>query len=269
VNLTTGVASSSSSSASTSKNNRRTTQDIQRQDIGSNLQAGSHIVIKAGNDVNAKAATVSSETGIVLVDAKRDINIMAGEAYASSASTSSSTKKGFLSKKTTTTRDFVSDTQALGSTFDGNLVSMKAGNDLTIVGSNVISDNGTFLSATNNLSILAATNTHSESHFSETKKSGLMGTGGVGFTVGQKMNSTDMDSTSKTLTGSVVGSLQGNTIMTAGEKYNQVASTVNSPVGDVSIQAKSVDIVAGYNTEDTTITSIQKQSGFTVALSSK
>jgi filamentous hemagglutinin len=41
---------------------------------------------------------------------------------------------------------------------------------------------------------LAATNTHSESHFSETKKSGLMGTGGVGFTVGQKMNSTDMDS---------------------------------------------------------------------------
>jgi hypothetical protein len=64
-----------------------------------------------------------------------------------------------LSKKNTTTRSFLSDTQALGSTF---------------------SNNGTLLSANNNLSILAATKTYTESDFSETKKSGLMSGGGIG-----------------------------------------------------------------------------------------
>ncbi|EAS0615076.1 hypothetical protein GL503_08850 [Salmonella enterica] len=40
------------------------------------------------------------------------------------------------------------------------------------------------LGAGNNVDIMAATNTNSSWRFKETRKSGLMGTGGIGFTIG-------------------------------------------------------------------------------------
>ena len=176
-------------------------------------------------------------------------------------------QSGFLKKKTTTVHTESDTTTSVGSNFTGAQVIVSAGHDANIAGSNVISDDLTVIAAKNNVNIVASEDTSITNRFVEKTKSGLMGSGGIGFTVGKKMNSTDTDSTTVTQNGSTVGSLQGNTVITAGEKYNQVASTVNSPVGDVSIKAKSVDIVAGYNLEDTTTTSIQKQSGFTVALS--
>ncbi len=82
------------------------------------------------------------------------------------------------SKRTVTTRDSLDQTTALATTFSGDRVSLGAGRDIAITGSNVVSDNGTTLAAQNNLNIAAATNTTVEGHFRDEKKSGIFSGGG-------------------------------------------------------------------------------------------
>ena len=42
-----------------------------------------------------------------------------------------------------------------------------------------------------NLTLASATENHTETHYKKTKQSGVFGSGGVGFTLGSKMLSTD------------------------------------------------------------------------------
>lgn len=264
VNLSTVQVANTESFYRNSKNGYKIDE---KSDVGTIISGVGNVTLSAKNDLNARAADVNSEVGTLTAVAGNDVNITAGQNTRSTVADDFEKQSGFLKKKTTTVHTESDTTTSVGSNFTGAQVIVSAGHDANIVGSNVISDDLTVIAAKNNVNIVASEDTSTTNRFVEKTTSGLMGSGGIGFTVGKKMNSTDTDSTTVTQNGSTVGSLQGNTVIQAGNHYQQTASTVNSPVGDVSIKAKSVDIVAGYNTEDTTTTSIQKQSGFTVALS--
>ena len=102
-----------------------------------------------------------------------------------------------------------------------------------------------------------------------------MGTGGIGFMIGKKQDSTDTDNTNITQTGSQVGSLSGKVNIVAGNHYQQTGSSVTSGqsvdgqfvAGDtVNIVAKSVDITAGQNTYANDTVHQTKQSGLTIAV---
>ncbi|WP_155522514.1 hemagglutinin repeat-containing protein, partial [Serratia microhaemolytica] len=67
----------------------------------------------------------------------------------------------------------------------GNTVAVK-GNNVTVSGSAVVADNTLRLDAAQNLNIVAAEQQQSEFH----PKSGLMSSGGIGFTVGKSMQRT-------------------------------------------------------------------------------
>ncbi|WET39798.1 hemagglutinin repeat-containing protein [Citrobacter enshiensis] len=64
--------------------------------------------------------------------------------------------------------------------------------NLLVKGSSVVADNAVNLHAGNNVDIVAATNTDTSWRFKETKKSGLMGTGGIGFTLGSSKTTHDL-----------------------------------------------------------------------------
>ncbi|MDQ5918608.1 MAG: filamentous hemagglutinin, partial [Pseudomonadota bacterium] len=206
--------------------------------------------------------------GALVVTAGKDITIEAGEASQRSEAASRTPKSGFLSSKTTTTRDTRSDTTAIASTFSGDSTTLIADRDIAIKGSNVVATNDTTLIATRNLSIEAATETHNETHYSKTKQSGIFSSGGVGFTIGSKQNSSDQKTDATLAARSTVGSTDGNVLLLAGEKYRQVGSDVVAVKGDIDIAAKQVDSVEARETSRTVTETRAKQSGLTIAITS-
>jgi filamentous hemagglutinin len=90
---------------------------------------------------------------------------------------------GWLSRTTTRTQDSVSRQTAQGSELNGDSVSLSAGNDLTVRGSSVAGSGDVALLAGNNLRIDTRDEYNSE-HLKQEKKSGLMSSGGIGFSYG-------------------------------------------------------------------------------------
>ncbi|EEQ8178266.1 hypothetical protein GFJ18_005152, partial [Escherichia coli] len=133
-------------------------------------------------------------------------------------------------------------------------------------GSSVAGDNRVSLAAGNNLNIGTLTESNRETHLKQEKKSGLMSSGGVGFSMGSqslKVTDTATDTTQK---GSTVGSVHGDVSLQAGNRL-----TVNSSdliAGrDMALSGKEVSITAATDQHVQTHTVEQKTSGLTLALS--
>ncbi|EHA9514316.1 hemagglutinin repeat-containing protein, partial [Escherichia coli] len=173
---------------------------------------------------------------------------------------------GMLSKTTTTTHDVTDRWTMTGSELNGDTVSIGAGHNLNVTGSSVAGDNRVSLAAGNNLNIVTLTESNRETHLKQEKKSGLMSSGGVGFSVGSqslKVTDTATDTTQK---GSTVGSVHGDVSLQAGNRL-----TVNSSdliAGrDMALSGKEVSITAATDQHVQTHTVEQKTSGLTLALS--
>ncbi|MBP0597387.1 hemagglutinin repeat-containing protein [Herbaspirillum sp. LeCh32-8] len=230
------------------------------QEVATQLN-GNNISINAGHDLTTQGAQVVA-IGALAAVAGHDLNIGTANASASASDEHQKSASGILSGKTTQTDDASSYSRQIGSTFSGNTTQLTAGNNATLTGSDVVSTQGTQVTAANDLNIIAATDTSTESHYKKETTSGVFSGGGLGVTVGSKMQSTDQAHTTATASGSTVGATNGNVTLTAG----QTASTVIAPQGDVAISAKQVDISAGVNTEQNTQETKSKQQGVTVQI---
>jgi len=159
------------------------------QDIGSTIQTNGNIALNAGNDFNAKAASVTSEAGAIAVTASQDINITEGRETSNFDTARKVKKSGTFSSKTKTQRDVFESDNSISSNFSADNITLQAGNDLTVRGSNIVSDNGTSLNANNNINITSAQNTAYELHERKTKSSGLS-TSGASVSLGTSKLST-------------------------------------------------------------------------------
>jgi filamentous hemagglutinin len=161
------------------------------QDVGTQITGAGRVNLSAGQDINAKAATIDAGKALSL-SAGNDIQISAGQASQSLDEAHQRTNKGFLSSKTVTTREQLHSTTAVGSNLGGDTVAINAGRDIAVTGSHVVSDTGTTLQAGRDVTIAAAQETSSEQHYRKETKSGIFGGGGgIGFTIGSRMQSTD------------------------------------------------------------------------------
>lgn len=150
----------------------------------------------------------------------------------------------------------------------GDTVIAQAGNDVNLKGSNLIATNDIGVVAGNDVNVEAAINIVKETHLREVKKSGLMSSGGFGFTVGKRTNSTENQGETKAAVASTVGSTGGNIAISADKNYKQVGSDVMTPNGSIDIAAQKVDILEARETSIDSTETIFKQSGLTVAVSS-
>ena len=238
-----------------------------RSEIGTRIASDGDVTLEAGATLAARAAEVASSEGRILASGK-DIVLEAGEASSYSDISQQKKSSGFLSSKSKSQRDTFEDTTAIATTLSGDSVTLLADRDIQVKGSNVAATHDTALIAGRNLSIEAAAESHNETHYSKTKQSGVFGSGGVGFTLGSKQNSTDQQSEATTAAKSTVGSIEGNVTLLAGEQYRQVGSDVIAAKGDIDIAAKTVDIVEARETSRTTTEQKSKQSGLTLAITS-
>ncbi|HAX9627090.1 TPA: Contact-dependent inhibitor A, partial [Escherichia coli] len=104
--------------------------------------------------------------------------------------------------------------------------------------------------------------------FKETKKSGLTGTGGIGFTIGSSKTSHDRREagTTQSQSASTIGSTAGNVSITAGKQAHISGSDVIAN-RDISITGDSVVVDPGHDRRTVDEKFEQKKSGLTVALS--
>ncbi|WP_191938598.1 hemagglutinin repeat-containing protein [Pantoea agglomerans] len=234
---------------------------------GTEIASGGSTTVKAGQDVNSEAAQVTA-SGNIAVGAGRDINLTTATESDYAYKEETKTKKGFLSKKTTHTISEDSDTRENGTLLSGDNVTLNAGNNLLVQGSQVVGDGTVALRAGNNVDIVAATNTDSTWRFSETKKSGLMGTGGIGITVGSSKSVHDLrdKGTTQSQSASTVGSTGGNVSIVAGGQAHVSGSDLVAG-RDLAITGDSVIIDPGHDKRTHDELFEQKKSGLTLALS--
>jgi filamentous hemagglutinin len=235
------------------------------QEIGTVIESAGDIAFNAGNDFNAKAATVDSESGTIAVNAANNINILAGRETSNFDTARKVKRSGTFSSTTKSSRDTFSADNSIASTFSGDTVTLQSGYDITVSGSNIVSDNNTSLAAGNDINIVAAQNTASEFHERKTKKSGFSASG-AGISYGTQKLDTKQTGNSVTHSASTVGSVKGDISLIAGKNYTQTASNVVAPEGNVNITAQRVDINAAENSNISTQETKFKQSGITLSI---
>ncbi|MBB4224247.1 hemagglutinin repeat-containing protein [Variovorax guangxiensis] len=229
------------------------------QEVGTRIEASGDISLTAKRDVNVRAGTINSTDGDLGIAAKRDINIDAGQ---STSALNEGLRVSRSGEKRTDQGSFNS-TGVIDSSLGGKTVTLGAGNDINIRGSNVVSDKGTELWAGNNITIEAATQTRDSQYSRQESRSGLFD-GGSGWTWGRQDSRSTRKTDETTAVGSTVGAISGNVVITAGNQYRQVGSDVMAPGGDVDIQARSVQIVEARETSRSESTQSFSQSGITL-----
>ncbi|WP_299998359.1 hemagglutinin repeat-containing protein [uncultured Cedecea sp.] len=235
------------------------------REVGAEIHTKGDLTLSAGQDISSKAAQVSSE-GTLNVNAVRDVNLVSGTEASDYTKHTKHTSKGFLSSTTKESHDEISERTALGSIFSGKTVKIASGNDINIQGSNVLGTDDVKIKADRQLNIGTSDEARHETHMSKTTKSGLLSSGGLGFTVGKQAvkQTTDTDSNQKK--GSVIGSTAGSIDLAAGDTVRLHGSDVIA-AKDASITGSDIHITTAENTR-TDITTVEtKQSGLSVSLS--
>ncbi|EER0078479.1 filamentous hemagglutinin N-terminal domain-containing protein [Escherichia coli] len=244
----------------------KTVHDSVRQQ-GTDMTSGGDITVTAGRDITSVATAVTAK-GDIRVNAGHDIVLGTATESDYHYSESGETRNRLLSHQTTRTITEDSVTREKGSLLSGNRVTVNAGNNLTVQGSDVVADWDVSLAADNHVDVLAATSTDTSWRFKETKKSGLTGTGGIGFTTGSSKTTHDRREagTTQSQSASTIGSTAGNVSITAGKQAHISGSDVIAN-RDISITGDSVVVDPGHDRRTVDEKFEQKKSGLTVALS--
>ncbi|EBV1275491.1 filamentous hemagglutinin N-terminal domain-containing protein [Salmonella enterica subsp. enterica serovar Oranienburg] len=237
----------------------------QTTDAGSRITTQGDLSLSAGHDLTATAAQVSAGNALA-AGAGHDLVLNAGTDTTDLTENGKQSSHGLLSSYSRETHDEVHDRQAVSTTFSGNTVSLDAGHDATVRGSNVAGTQDVSLAAGHNLDITTAGESHRETHMKRESASGLMGSGGIGVTLGSRSQKSTTEGQGETQLGSTVGSQGGNLTLSAGHDATVHGSDLVSG-HDMGLSGQNVNVTAAQNSQ----TILQKyeshQSGLTVALS--
>ncbi|WP_338805394.1 hemagglutinin repeat-containing protein [Xenorhabdus griffiniae] len=230
-----------------STKSQREMETVSERSVGSTFSGRDGVSVMAHEgDITVTGSTLHSEQGALALQAKQDITLDSATDSDSQFSASSANKKGVLSKSRSHTVQEDRVTREQGTLLSGDSISLTAGNDLSVSGSAVAGDKDVTLQAGNNVAITAATET--ESHYLlEEKKSGLLSSGGIGFTIGSQSTRHQVNEEGITQSQSVstVGSRQGNVTIRRGSAVRptprkpmrlirRAATRKNRPIPSVS-----------------------------------
>lgn len=227
--------------------------------VGSLVSAGGDSVAVAGQNLLLAGSAVTSEKGAAKLVAGQDVQILAvtdsaGERHERKESKSS--WGGLKSSKVQTKVDEATTTAA-GSTVSGETVGVSAGRDATITGSSLVSTDDLLVEAARDLKVDAAQNTFSRTDMHKEKNRDL-----TGIVTGNKLGIDDITgnqhlsissqkhngkAAETTLSGSTIGSSNGNVELSAGRDLSVTASDLVS-TKDMTLSGSDVTITSGTQT---------------------
>ncbi|EOW2402474.1 hemagglutinin repeat-containing protein [Cronobacter turicensis] len=258
------------------RSKKKTTINESVRQQGTELASGGNTVIVAGRDVNTEATQVLAKKDIGIA-AQNDINLLTGTESNYSFKEKKTTKKGFLSKKTTHTVEEHSSTDEAATLLSGDNVALKAGNDLLVRGSAVTASGDVALKANGDVTVEAATEKASDYSMKKTTKSGVFG-GGMGITIGSQSAKETRKGAKLTQSDSrsVIGTTAGNVIIEAGDKAKLAATNIvagretadkTRKTGHIDVKANDIEIVAGKDIITGSVKQESKSSGFGISFS--
>jgi filamentous hemagglutinin len=221
--------------------------------IGTTLTGGNTVNIASGKDVTVSGSTISLDKGKANVSAAGDVNVgAASEAHVLNSHETHSHGSVVSSTKVASGID-QGDTISHGSLVSADAVSITSGRDINVTGSAVVGTGDVSLDATRHVNILAAENRSDLSAYYDQKHSGVMGSGGLGFTLGTAEQKAQSDNhvVQQSQQRSTVGAVQGNVSIKAGENVHiggsdvvtgKVANDTANATGNIQIAGQNVTI---------------------------
>jgi len=260
LNLTT-VTTQATDNVSYNKDNHL--YQSRTQVIGSGIDTGGALTLSAGQDINTQAAYANAAGALTAV-AGRDVNLGVAQQESTLDQAIYTTSTGPFNSSVSASTSTTETRTTIGSTLSADSVRIQAGNNMTVTGSNVVATQDVALLA-NNIRIATAHNSATQQSTSHESTSGLMSSG-FGLTIGDRGQDRDTQTSLISNVGSTIGSVGGNVLLSAAAHYTQTGSDILSPVGDITIAAKHVDINAAYDSSSMTDKQSMHQSGLTLAL---
>ncbi len=237
-----------------------------KTEVGSLIQTGGALELKAGRDIHAVGAHVNVGAALS-VKADRDINVAAAHEELDFAESHYSESSNFFSSSSELTQNKLYRKQTLSSTFSGDTVKVEAGHDLSVTGSNIIGMRAVGLYADNDIKLNAAQQVEKASHYSVKERSGLLDSGSLGFTIGERQQKDEFEDESTPHIGTVIGSVSGHIQAIAGREYHQSGSQLVAPEGNIEGKALKGTVVPVYEQGRRWQHNEWHQSGLTVSVS--
>ena len=259
------LASAADEQHSYGKTKKVTSQEDHVSQVSTTVTAGGNVALSASQDLLVSASRVSAGKEAYLY-AGNDLDLNAAQNSDYSYYRKTKTSHSGLSSSQKTRIDSSSSTTQQGASISADTVVVRAGKDIGTIASDIASTNSTSLIAGRNVVIDGATETFKQSHSTSTKKSGLLSSGGIGFTLGSMSNQNTSTSTTETTRASTVGSVLGGVSIEAGKDLTVRASDVVAGK-DISLTGQNVSVLASENKNRSEQTSKSKSSGLTLALS--
>lgn len=223
------------------KKKSTTIENRDQSAVGSVIKVGSGgAVFKAGRDVTIEGSNLESEGSLALF-AGRDATIKAAQENDYRQVTSS--KKGWISKKSSTETIDQGVSRESKVKTNGNLI-VKAGNDLNVIGSELIAEDNALIDAGNNV-LITADKTHYNYDY-KSKSRGLL-SGGSTSKKSQKVNQfqTRIKVGGKEYTEgdgvTAKNELSGNLSIKSGNQTT-IEGLIADTTGDLSVDAKNLHI---------------------------
>jgi filamentous hemagglutinin len=242
------------------------TEDLQRE-IGTAIQTEGDLTLTAGNDLNARAAQINSN-GHLRAFAEGDINIQHGINTDQNARRQVIKSSGFFSSSTSIDESRSTTRSVQSSTLSANDLTLQAGQNLTVTGSQLVATESANLSAGEDMTIQSGQQTSESYSYHQKKKSGLFSSGsGFGITLGTMQKSDQVDQQQTTQISSTVGALNGDVNLNAGGDVTVTASDLLARQGSIRVEGANITLDSAADTLDREEEHKLKQSGLTLALS--
>jgi len=270
-NLGLGTVSESHQRSTIWDHNNQLTQS-DTQEIGSSINSAGNLELRAGNNVQIRAADIDSD-GNLSVTAGNKLTLENGVASSQLDSRHRVDSNHVVSSSSVSTVDQVATTSAIASTLTGNRIDLAAAGDMRVQGSNVIAVDSVTLGAGKQMQIEAAVNTRQEHHERHERQSGIM-SGDGGLSIGSRSQKSRADGNERTQSASrsVVGATQGDVKIRAGTNAAIVGSDIiagaaaDGSGGNIAIAAQEIRITPGQDQMALTTSNSSRERGIGIGL---
>ena len=223
-----------------------------KTETSNTLVAGKDITLTTENHVSVRNAVIASKTGAVTAAAKGDVTVTNGYNEARDDYGLKYKEKGLLSSKTTAIRSHDEEKKASPTIISGDTVSILSGKDTHVSGSRIIANHDVTLAAGGNATITSAEEGEVHDFEKKVRKSGLLGGGDFGFTIGSEKRKDRYEEAVISQKGSLLGSTEGNVSLSSGNamtiESSDLAAGKNMTVTGKNILVSGKDNV--YTTKE-------------------
>ncbi|KQU90987.1 hypothetical protein ASC78_18525 [Variovorax sp. Root318D1] len=217
----------------------------QSREVGTRITGGGNVLLDAGNDVKARAATVAAG-GDLGVRAGNDILIESGRQTTDFGFSTQWKDRGTLTSTSNSITGQAHTNTAIASSFSGNNVAMESGRDLNIVGSDVNARGDASLKAGRNVNIVSAVDSSSASLDSSRETKGFIVPKLGGSSIDRAIRKEQHAEVSSQFERASNVTAGGNLGVTAGQQVNVYASNLGAGE-DLKISGKEVTVLSGTN----------------------